>query len=370
MRARNLWNLGIKELRGLWREPVMLLLIVYSFSLSIYTESKAMPETLADAAIAIVDEDQSALSGRIVSAFTPPYFLTPRMISPDQIDPRMDAGLDTFALHIPPDFERDLLAGRHPEIQLNIDATRMTQAFTGSGYVQQIVAAEIAEFTAGHREVTEPAVALALRARYNPALEPGWFGAINSVINAITMLSIILTGAALIREKEHGTVEHLLVMPVTAAEIMLAKIWSMALVVLLASGFAISVVVQMALGVPVAGSVPLFVAAAALMLFATTSMGIFLATVAGTMPQFALLLMLVLMPLQVLSGGMTPRESMPQVIQAIMSLAPDTHFVILSQAILFRGAGLAVVWPQLLALAVIGAALFWLALRQFRRFLG
>lgn len=373
MRLRNLWNLGLKELRGLWRDPVMLLLIVYSFSLSIYTESKAMPETLSDAAIAIVDEDRSALSGRIVSAFAPPYFLPPRMIAPDQIDPRMDAGLDTFALHVPPDFERDLLAGRHPEIQLNVDATRMTQAFTGSGYVQQIVAAEVAEFTAGHRAAagiaTGSAAGLALRARYNPALEPGWFGAINSVINAITMLSIILTGAALIREKEHGTVEHLLVMPVTAAEIMLAKIWSMALVVLLASGFAISVVVQMALGVPVAGSVPLFVVATALMLFATTSMGIFLATVAGSMPQFGLLLMLVLMPLQVLSGGMTPRESMPEIIQAIMSLAPNTHFVILSQAILFRGAGLAVVWPQLLALAVIGAVLFWLALRQFRRFL-
>lgn len=183
------------------------------------------------------------------------------------------------------------------------------------------------------------------------------------------MLSIILTGAALIREKEHGTVEHLLVMPVTAAEIMLSKIWSMGLVVLLASSFAITVVVQMALQVPVAGSVPLFIAAAALMLFATTSMGIFLATMAGSMPQFGLLLMLVLFPLQVLSGGMTSRESMPDIIQALMSLAPNTHFVILSQGILFRGAGLGVVWPQLLALAVIGCVLFWLALRQFRRFL-
>ncbi|KGJ06638.1 ABC-2 type transport system permease protein [Paracoccus halophilus] len=369
MKPRNVWHLGIKELRGLWRDPAMLVLIIYAFTLSIYTESKAMPESLSDAAIAIVDEDRSMLSGRIASAFAPPYFVAPRLITTSEMDSRMDEGLETFALNIPLDFERDVLAGRAPAIQLNVDATRMSQAFTGSGYVQQIVTAEVSEFVAGSRESDDPPVELVLRARYNPPLDAGWFGAINSVIDAITMLSIILTGAALIREKEHGTVEHLLVMPVSAAEIMLSKIWSMGLVVLLASGFAITVVVQMALQVPVQGSVLLFVAAAALMLFATTSTGIFLATVAGTMPQFGLLLMLVLLPLQVLSGGMTPRESMPDIIQWIMSLAPTTHFVILSQGILFRGAGLDVVWPQLLALAAIGAALFWLALRQFRRFL-
>ncbi|MBU3029548.1 ABC transporter permease [Paracoccus marinaquae] len=369
MNLRNVWQLGIKELRGLWRDPMLLVLIIYAFSLSIYTDSKAIPESLSNAAIAIVDEDRSMLSARITGAFGPPYFVTPRSITTTGMDQRMDEGLETFALDIPPDFERDLLAGRVPAIQLNVDATRMSQAFTGSGYVQQIVTAEVSEFVAGHREATELPVDLALRARYNPPLDPGWFGAVNSVINAISMLSIILTGAALIREKEHGTVEHLLVMPVTAAEIMLSKIWSMGLVVLLASGFAIVVVVQMALEVPVQGSVLLFVLASALMLFATTSMGIFLATAAGTMPQFGLLLMLVLMPLQILSGGMTPRESMPDAIRAIMSFAPDTQFVILSQGILFRGAGLDVVWPQLLALAAIGSALFWLALRQFRRFL-
>src|SRR5690606_36263117 len=127
----------------------------------------------------------------------------------------------------------------------------------------------------------------------------------------------------------------------------------------LATGFALMVVVQVVLDVPVHGSVPLFMAAAALMPFATTSLGIFLATLAGTMPQFGLLLMLVLLPLEVLSGAMTPRESMPQFIQTIMLAAPNTHFVIVSQAILFRGAGFSIVWPQLLALLGIGLALFW-----------
>lgn len=369
MNLKNVFQLGIKELLGLWRDPVMLVLIVYSFSLSIYTESNAMPETLADATISVVDDDQSQLSTRIVSAFYQPYFVDPQLITTGEMDSRMDAGLDTFALDIPPDFERDVLAGKAPAIQLNVDATRMTQAFTGNGYIQQIVDSEVTEFVESHRPAADLPIDLALRARYNPALDGGWFGAINSVIESITMLSIVLTGAALIREKEHGTIEHLLVMPVTATEIMLSKVWSMGLVVLIASSFAITVVVQMTLKVPVQGSVPLFMVGALLMLFATTSLGIWLATVAGTMPQFGLLLMLVLLPLQVLSGGMTPRESMPEIIQTVMLAAPNTHFVILSQGILFRGAGLDVVWPQFLALAVIGGLLFWLALQRFRAFL-
>ncbi len=369
MNLKNVWNLGGKELRGLLRDPIMLLLILYSFSLSVWTTSNAAPDALTNAAISIVDEDQSHLSSRISSAFYPPYFVQPQMINAAQMDARMDAGLDTFALNIPPDFERDVLAGKSPAIQLNVDATRMGQAFTGSGYIQQIVTSEVSEYVTSHRAVATMPVGLALRARYNPGLDPSWFGAISSVIQSVTMLSLVLTGAALIREKEHGTVEHLLVMPVNAAEIMLSKILSMGLVVLLGSTFSLLVVVQGVMQVPVHGSALLFLAGSVLMVFAMTSMGIFLATIAGSMPQFALLMMLVLLPLQVLSGAMTPRESMPEIIQNIMLAAPNTHFIILSQGILFRGAGLDVMWPQFLALAVIGAALFWLALRQFRKFL-
>jgi len=369
MNMANVFNLGVKELRGLLRDPIMAMLIVYAFSVSIYTASKAMPETLSKATIAIVNEDQSPLSGRISGAFYLPHFVPPHDITTNEMDARMDAGLDTFALDIPPEFQRDLLAGKNPTIQLNVDATRMSQAFSGAGYIQQIVAAEVSEYSDRYRSDTATAVDLVLRARYNPELNPTWFGAVHNVITSITMLSIILTGAALIREKEHGTVEHLLVMPVSALEIMLSKVWSMGFVVLIASSFAITVVVQGALAVPIQGSIPLFLIATVLMLFATTSMGVFLATMAGTMPQFGLLLMLILLPLQVLSGGLTPRESMPQIIQDIMLVAPNTHFTILSQAILFRGAGLSVVWPQLLALLVIGTGLFFLALRRFRVFL-
>ncbi|MBB6014691.1 ABC-2 type transport system permease protein [Aquamicrobium lusatiense] len=369
MRVANIYNLGVKELRGLGRDKMLLFLIVYAFTVAIYTAVTAMPETLNRAAIAIVDEDQSPVSSRITTAFYPPYFVVPKLIDQSEMDARMDAGSDTFALDIPPNFQRDLLAGRSPSIQLNIDATRVSQAFTGGSYVQSIVTSEVNEFLNRHRGTTEIPVDLALRARFNPELNKGWFGALSNVISSVTMLSIVLTGAALIREREHGTIEHLLVMPVTPTEIMISKVLSMGLVVLAATAASIVFVVQGVLDIPIQGSVALFLLGAAVHLFATTSMGIFLATMAGSMPQFGLLLMLILLPLQVLSGGLTPRESMPQIVQDIMLAAPNTHFVILAQGVLFRGAGLDVVWPQILALFVIGSVLFMLSLRRFRNYL-
>ena len=363
----NIYRLGVKELWSLWRDPMLLVLIVYVFTFAVYTSATAMPDTLHKTPIAIVDEDDSPLSQRIVSAFYPPQFITPQVISMAEVDPGMDAGRYTFALHIPQGFQRDVLAGRAPQVQLNVDATRMSQAFTGSGNVQQIVIGEVNEFVQRQRGTAAAPVDIAVRARFNPALEKGWFGALNSIINQITMLSIILTGAALIREREHGTIEHLLVMPVNPTEIMLSKVWSMGLVVLVASALSLGLVVRGILDVPVEGSVPLFFAGAALHLFATTSMGIFIATIARNMPQFGMLMVLTILPLQMLSGGATPRESMPELVQNIMLVAPTTHFVELGGAILFRGAGIEVVWKQFLWLVVIGAALFAGSLARFRK---
>jgi len=369
MKLANIRRLGIKELRGLLRDPMLMLLIAYAFTIAVYTSSKAIPETLNKAPVVIVDEDVSPVSIRIGSALYPPYFISPEFTSAQEMDRRMDAGLDTFAIGIPPNFQRDLLAGRNPTIQLNVDATRVAQAFSGAGYVQSIIRQEVGAFLSKDGQSSALPVELTIRARFNQELDKGWFGSINNVISSVTMLSIILTGAALIREREHGTIDHLLVMPVTPAEIVISKIWSMGLVVWLATGFALLVVVQRVLDVPIEGSRALFMLGVALMLFATTSLGVFLATVAGSMPQFGMLLMLVLIPLQLLSGGTTPRESMPEFIQTIMLAAPNTHFIILSQAILFRGAGILVVWPQILALLAIGSIIFWLALWQFRRLL-
>ena len=216
---------------------------------------------------------------------------------------------------------------------------------------------------------TQP-VELVTRAMFNPNLSNSWFTAVTSIINNVTMLGILLTGAALLREREHGTIEHLLVMPVTPLEIMLSKIWSMGVVVLLASSFSLLVVVKGVLAVQVAGSGWLFGLATLLYLFSAASIGIFMATLANSMPQFGLMSILVLLPLQILSGSMTPRESMPDAIYWLMSLAPTTHYVSLAQSILFRDAGLATLWPSLMAVALIGALFFVLAHYRLRRTIG
>ena len=362
----HIWQLGVKELRSLWRDRLLLLFVIWAFSGALYTAAKAAPDRLHRAAIAVVDEDQSPLSQRIVTAFYPPTFMKPTAIGLQDMDAGMDAGRFTFVMDIPPDFQSDVLAGKQPSIQLNVDATQMSQAFLGAGYIQSIALGEIAEFLAGDRIVSTPVVDLAMRNRFNPGLDNTWFMGVMELINNVTMLSIVLTGAALIREREHGTIEHLLVLPLKPSEIMLAKVWAMGAVVLLATALALQFVLRDGLGMPVSGSIGLFLTGCALHLFATTSMGIYLGTVARSMPQLGLLMILVLLPLQILSGGMTPTESMPDLVRYLMMGAPTTHFVSFAQAILYRGADLSIVWPQFAAIGLIGATFFVAALRRFR----
>jgi ABC-2 type transport system permease protein len=365
----NIYRLGIKELWSLIRDPIMLVLIFYTFTVAIYVAATAMPESLHRASIAIVDEDGSPLSAQLIASFYPPHFSQPQLLTPAEMDIGMDDGRYTFVLDIPPNFQRDVMAGKSPAAQLNVDATRMTQAFTGAGYIQQIVSDEVNDYVGRYRAHATLPVDLSLHTRFNPNLEQSWFGSLMEIINQVTLLSIILTGAALIREREHGTIEHLLVMPVRPLEIMLSKVWAMGLVVTLAAAMALIFVVQIALKVPIQGSIPLFMLMVAAHLFATTSLGIFLATLARSMPQFGMLLVLVLLPLELLSGGMTPLESMPHIVQNIMLAAPTTHFVAAAQAILYRGAGIDVVWSHMLAILLIGIVLFLVALQRFRKML-
>ncbi|CAG9420600.1 ABC transporter permease subunit [Providencia alcalifaciens] len=366
-KIQNIFNLGVKELRSLGRDKAMLALIVFAFTVSIYSSATVTPGSLHNAPIAIADQDKSQLSNRIINSFYEPYFLPPADIVPSQIDGLLDRGAYTFAIDIPPNFQRDVLAGRHPQLQVNIDATRMSQAFLGNSYIQNITLGEVNEFLAKYRSQGSLPVDLEVRMRFNPNLTQSWFGSVMAIINNITMLSIVLTGAALIREREHGTVEHLMVMPLTPFEIMMSKIWSMGLVVLIASAISLLLVVKTLLQVPIEGSILLFMCGVALSLFATTSIGIFMGTIARSMPQFGLLMILVLLPLNMLSGGMTARESMPQLVQDIMLTMPTTHFVSLAQAILYRGAGFQIVWPQFAILVVIGSVFFSFALMRFRK---
>ena len=367
MSIANIYRLGLKELKSLWADKVLLVLICWAFSGAIYEAATASSQELHNAPVAVVDEDRSPLSMRIVDAFYPPYFRQPQPITLAELDRGMDLGTYSFTLVIPANFQHDVLAGRRPEIQLNIDATIMSQAFIGASYIKQITLGEVNEYLTGTRATSASPIRLVSRVRYNPNLTGVWFGGVMEVINNITMLTIILVGAAFIREREHGTIEHLLVMPLTPFEIMMAKIWANGLAVLVGVCFALTVMVQWVLKVPIAGSLPLFLFAAVIYLFAAASIGIFLGTLARSMPQLGLLIILTILPLMLLSGGVTPRESMPHIVQNIMLAAPTTYFVRLAQGILYRGAGFDVVWQDLLAMTAVGAVFFNIALLRFRK---
>jgi ABC-2 type transport system permease protein len=363
----NIYRLGLKELRSLWADKVLLILIVWAFTGAIYSAAKGVSQELRSAPVAVVDEDRSPLSARLVGALTPPFFKPAEFIAWSDMDRVLDQGRVSFVILIPANFQRDFAAGRRPTIQVNIDATIMSQSFIGAGYIQNIFAAELNEYATGRRDSAEMPVRIAPRVRFNPNLTGFWFGGVMEVINNINMLTIILVGAAFIREREHGTLEHLLVMPLTPLQIMLAKIWASGLAVLIGATVGLVLVVHKIMAVPIAGSIPLFLAGAAVYLFSAASMGIFLGTLARSMPQFGLLVILTIIPLQLLSGGVTPRESMPDIIQNIMLAAPTTYFVRLAQSILYRGAGLDVVWRDFLLIAAIGAVFFVIALFRFRR---
>ena len=369
-KASNIYWLGVKELRSFLHDFVLLGLVAYTFSLAIILQARSNSQELHNASIAIVDEDHSELSRRIAHAFIPPLYQLPKLIAERDIIPSMNSGKFTFVIDIPPNFERYVLAGYRPGLQINVDATAMIQAGLGSGFAQQIVTTEIADFLSHAEGVPLSTVNLDVRIAFNPNLTTAWFTSVMAVINNITMLAIILAGAAVVREREHGTMDHLLVMPLTPFEIAMSKVWANGLVIAVAVALSLYLVLRFMLAIPVAGSIPLFMVGVVIYLFFATAIGIFLGTIARSMPQLGLLYMLVFLPMNMLSGSNTPLESMPAWLAAIMRASPSTHFVSFAQSILYRGAGLDVVWPQFLAVALIGALFFGLAILRFRSVVG
>ena len=362
----NIYWLGVKELRSFMRDYVLLGLVAYTFSFAVVMQARSFSQELHNASIGIVDEDHSELSRRIAHAFLPPLFQTPRLVAERDVVPLMNAGRYTFVIDMPPNFQRDVLAGRQPALQIDVDATAMVQAGLGSGYAQQIVTTEISDFVSRAEGAPLTPVNLAVRIAFNPNITTAWFTSVMGIINSVSMLAMILAGAAVVREREHGTMDHLLVMPVTPFEIAMSKIWANGLVIAVAVCLSLYVVVRGFLSIPIAGSIPLFMGGVVSYLFFATAIGIFLGTVARSMPQLGLLYMLVYMPMNMLSGANTPLESMPPWLATMMQASPSTHFVSFAQSILYRGAGLDVVWPQFAFVAVIGGLFLGLAILRFR----
>jgi ABC-2 type transport system permease protein len=370
----NIFWLGAKELRSFFRDYVLLGLVVYTFSYAVYVQGYSNAQELHNASVGVVDEDGSALSARMIAALTPPYFKAPEAVASRDVDHLMNVAAYTFVIVIPPRFESDIFARRSPAVQVNVDATAMVTAGLGYGYIQQILTTEIDNFVSrnegqflsrGQGLQKSPAT-LAVRVAFNPNVATAWFTSVMGIVSNVTMLAIILSGAAVIREREHGTMDHLLVMPVRPFEIAMAKIWANGLVITVAAALSLELVVRGMLGIPILGSTALFVCGVAIYLFFASAIGVFLATIARTMPQLGLLYILVAMPMNVLSGSNTPLESMPPILADVMMFSPSTHFVMFAQSILFRGATLAIVWKEFLFVGLVGGLFLALALRRFR----
>ncbi|WP_454720768.1 MULTISPECIES: ABC transporter permease [Cupriavidus] len=367
--CKNVARLCGKELRSLSSDITLMVLIVFAFTLAVHSVARGIKAEVSNASVAIVDADHSELSRRLRDAIRPPYFKTPVDVDRHAVDVEMDRGRYIFAIEIPPRLEADVLAGRTPAVQVLVDATAMTQAGLGAAYLQQIFTREVLEFLHAPDAEAGLPVRVESTVMFNPNTESHWFTSTMQIVVNITVLAIILVGAAVIREREHGTIEHLLVMPVRASEIAVAKILANGAVIFVASLLSLWLVVHLWLAVPVSGSLGLFALSTALYLFSVTALGMWLATVAPSMPQFGLLAVPTYAVAYLLSGAATPVQSMPAAMQHAVQFLPTTQFVNLTQAILFRGAGLEVVWPQLLGVTAAGAVFLALALTRFRSML-
>ena len=364
----NIFRLVIKELRSIRSDPTMLILVIYAFSISVNTVATGAVTEATNLSVGVADEDGSDLSRQIAESLVRPTFQPAVQIPASEIDKKMDKGELLLVVEIPPNFQANVLAQRKTEIQINVDATAVAQAGNGANYLKTAIANEVQNFISQRGGRRSDPINLIVRADFNPNLKTAWFSAMTQVINQITLLTVILTGAALIREREQGTVEHLLVMPVVPAEIMLAKMFANGLVILVAAMLSLQFVVHWWIGAPIAGSLFVFLLGAALYALVVAALGILLGTLSTTMGQFGLLAIPILTATQLLSGGSTPMESMPVWLQSVMrTISPTPHCVSFAQAVLFRGADLTLVWRPLMAMLIIGSFYFAIAMSRFWR---
>lgn len=362
----NVLHLCVKELRCVLRDRTMMGAIVVSFTIAIYVVATGANADVTNVSFGIIDHDRSGLSMRIRQAIRPPMFQEPVELDAESAQQAMTEGRFLFIMEIPRNLEADIHAQRPTTIGLAVDATAMAQGQLGVAYITEIALREtLADFKVMGLDERLPTRAV-VHVMFNPNATISWFTSVMQLINNVTVLSVVLVGAAVMRERERGTIEHLLVMPVRASEIAVAKIVANGLIILLAVAVSVLLVLKVVLQVPIEGSVGLFLLGTGLYLFSLTALGIMLATVTSSMPQFGLLSVPVFVIMYLLSGSATPTENMPMWLQHLMQLSPSTHYVRLAQGVLYRAAGVDIVWPQMLAVSGIGVVFLAIALKRFR----
>ncbi len=359
-----------KELLQLGRDLPLLLFLAYSFSLSVYVSGAGIRMQLTHAALLVHDGDHSALSRDLIHRFRQPYFrLLGEMAHPAEGLRRLDEGSAMLVLDIPPRFQEAIRSGSPATLQLQVDTTNAPQGLSAAGYAARIVGGFALDAAAGAGG-SGPLVTSAHRVWFNPNQDEAWFQSISHLLRMITLFGLLLPAAALVREKERGTVEQLLVAPVTPFQIMFSKILAMMAVILAATAVAVYGVLQPAFGVPMKGSGVLFFLLTALYGFTTAGLGLLAATVARNQAQVGMISLLVVAPMLMLSGLSTPFEAMPTWVRSLMTLSPLRYYIDVTYGLFLKGAGPADLWKPVGAMVLLGGGLFSFGLWRFRRQFG
>jgi ABC-2 type transport system permease protein len=323
---------------------------------------------------AVCDLDRTPESRAFIDRFvTSGYFDIRYALSDDrQIKPLMDAGKVRVGLVIPPRFAAKLASEETVAVQLLLDGTDSNTATVAQGYATQIVNAEATRILVerlGPTATAPLAVDPSIRVWFNPDLKSVNFMVPGVVALILTIVTMTMTATAIVKEKERGTIEQLIVSPIRPVQIMLGKAIPFVII-----GYAdILLVVLVGLlwfRVPVAGSFPLLLALSGLFIMTTLGLGLLISTVSQTQQQAMMLGFFANPPFMLLSGFIFPIASMPEPMQYITYLIPLRYFLVIIRGIFLKGVGIEVLWPQALALLGFGVVLLILSALRFQKRLG
>lgn len=370
-----------KELLQLLRDPILLVFVLYAFSADIYNAASGVSFQLNNAALVLLDMDRSAASRELAGRFMPPEFRWAGAIQrAAQGQKLLDDGKAMAVLDIPPGFGAALARGESTAVQLQIDASNSVQGFLASVDATQIVARFGLEQAAARiglgsgqaatGQLDAPIVNNQTRVWFNPNQNDAWFMGISELLNVITLFAMLLPAAAMVREKERGTIEQLLVSPLSPLQIMVPKIIAMVSVILGGTALGLFGILVPLFSIPVQGSLLLFFALTTLYTCTLAGIGILIATMTRNMAQAGMMVILILAPMMFLSGAWTPPEAMPIVMRLGMYVSPLYYFINASYGILMKGAGLSVLWPMIAGIFVIAVLVSAATIMRFKKQFG
>jgi len=367
----------LKELKQLIRDPVLLLIIAYFFTLDVYMAGSGINLSLRNASVMVNDHDHSAASRELIYRFRQPYFdFKGEISSKNEAEELLNKGRILAVLDIPENFQRHLLQGLPEAVQFQVDTSNTVLGTLATVYATEITAGFGQDFVGKRTGMnTEkmavlPVIQNRYRVLYNPNRIDSWFMSIMELLTVTTMLSMMLPAAAAVREKERGTIEQLAVSPLSSLQVLLPKVISMGLVILFGVAVCLFFIIIPIFDLPVKGSISLFFAVTAFYVFTASGIGLFIATISHSLGQVTMLVILLLMPLILLSGAWTPPEAMPQALQWAMYISPLYYYNEMSYAILLKGAGIDILWDSILGLTALGAVFFNFGVWRFRRQFG